>query len=71
MDSTTVGPDKSWRLVHNGSVVLMLEELTGYTTTAHTLFSAATEAECQQEIARLGLVTIVDALLDQPVTEVL
>jgi hypothetical protein len=52
---TTIGPEKSWRLVHNGIDVLALMETGGYTTTIHTLFEAATEAECLDEIARLSL----------------
>lgn len=52
---TTVGPNKSWRLVHNGEEVLMLMETSGYTTTIHTLFEAQTEEECLAEIERLNL----------------
>lgn len=52
---TTIGPEKSWRLVHNGTDVLALMETGGYTTTIHTLFEAATKAECLDEIARLSL----------------
>lgn len=52
---TTIGPDKSWRLVHNGADVLALMETSGYTTTIHTVFEAATEAECMAEIERLAL----------------
>lgn len=52
---TTIGPAISWRLVHNGTEVLMLMESGGYTTTMHTVFEAATEAECLAEIDRLGL----------------
>ena len=52
---TTIGPDKSWRLVHDGVAVLLLIETSGYTTTTHTVFEAATEAECLAEIERLKL----------------
>ncbi len=55
--STTIGPEKSWRLVHNGTDVLVLMETSGYTTTINTVFEAATEEECLAEIARLGLNT--------------
>lgn len=53
--TTTIGPAISWRLVHNGTEVLMLMESGGYTTTMHTVFEAATEAECLAEIERLAL----------------
>ena len=52
---TTIGPAVSWRLVHNGTDVLVLMESGGYTTTMHTVFEAATEAECLAEVERLGL----------------
>ena len=26
-----VGPDKSWRLAHNGVVIIILEEISGHT----------------------------------------
>jgi len=55
---TTIGPEKSWRLVHNGTDVLALMETGGYTTTIHTLCEAATEAECLVEIERLSLTPI-------------
>lgn len=54
----TIGPEKSWRLVHNGIEVLALMETSGYTTTIHTLFESATEAECLDEIDRLKLTPI-------------
>ena len=47
---------QSFRLVHNGAEVIMLAEITGVTSTMHELFTAATKAECEAEIARLGLV---------------
>jgi hypothetical protein len=55
---TTIGPANSWRLVHNGIDVMMLMESAGYTTTIHTVFEAATEAECLSEISRVGLIPI-------------
>lgn len=47
-----------WRLVHNGTAVTMLAELSGVTSTggSNELFVAETKAECEAEIARLGLV---------------
>lgn len=52
---TTIGPAITWRLVHNGTDVLMLMESGGYTTTMHTVFEAVTEEECLNEIERLQL----------------
>jgi hypothetical protein len=46
---------QSFRLVHNGTEVIMLAEITGVTSTMHELFTATTKAECEAEIARLGL----------------
>ena len=54
----TVGPGQSWRLVHDGTSVLSLEETSGYTESQHTIFEAATKAECRAEIARLNLVSL-------------
>ncbi len=51
----TTGPDKSWRLVHDGKTVLLLEELSGFTESPHTIFEAQTKAECEAEMDRLGL----------------
>lgn len=53
---TTTEP--GWRLVHNGAVVSMLAELSCVTSTgaSNQLFIAATKAECDAEITRLGLV---------------
>lgn len=53
---TTIGPNNSWRLVHNGKDVLALMETAGFTTTVHTVFEAQSEQECLDEVARLGLV---------------
>ena len=58
---TTIGPDKSWRLVHDGIDVLLLIETGGYTSTTHTVFEAASEAECLAEIERLKLNPINDS----------
>lgn len=55
---TTVGPQVSWRLIHNGAAVLMVIETGGYTTSPHTVFEAATEAECLSEINRLSLMPL-------------
>jgi len=46
--------DKSWRLIHDGTKVLMLFEAEGETHTACELF-CGTEKECQEEIKRLNL----------------
>ncbi len=51
----TVGPEKSWRLVHDGKNVLMLQETAGYTETNHTIFEAATKEDCDAEVERLKL----------------
>jgi len=53
-----VGPAKSWRLVHNGVEVIMLEELSGITTTQHEIFTAATEQECLDKIKELNLIPL-------------
>ena len=53
-----VGPAKSWRLVHNGVEVIMLEELSGITTTQHEIFSATTEQECLDKIKALNLIPL-------------
>lgn len=58
MIEKTIGPDVSWRLIHNGTDVLALMETGGYTTTMHTVFEAATEAECLTEIERLALMPL-------------
>jgi hypothetical protein len=50
-----VGPEKSWRLVHDGVNVCMLEEISGYTESNKTIFEANTKQECESEISRLGL----------------
>lgn len=47
---------QSFRLVHNGTEVFMLAEVAGMTSTKHELFVAETKAECEAEIAKLGLV---------------
>ena len=56
MTTTTIGPAPSWRLIHDGTTVLMLAELSGVTQTIHTAFEAATHRECVAEARRLGLV---------------
>lgn len=60
MTEKTIGPDVSWRLIHNGTDVLAMMETGGYTTTLHTVFEAFTEAECLVEIDRLGLNIVKD-----------
>jgi hypothetical protein len=58
MPINEVGPAKSWRLVHNGTEVIMLAELTGITTTQHEIFTAATEQECLNQIKALNLIPL-------------
>ncbi len=50
-----VGPSKSWRLIHDGKTIIMLDELSGFTETNQSIFEASTKAECDAEAARLGL----------------
>jgi len=47
--------EMSWRLIHNDERVIALFESSGITQTSHTIFLAATEAECQTEIYSLNL----------------
>jgi len=56
MTTTTIGPAPSWRLIHDGTTVLMLAELAGITSTAHQAFEAATQRECVLHAVNLGLV---------------
>ncbi len=53
--ANSCGPACSWRLVHDTVSVLALFESAGHTETLHTIFEAATEAECLAEIERLAL----------------
>lgn len=50
--------EAGWRMIHNGATVFMLAELSCVTSTgaSNELFVAATKAECEAEIAQLGLV---------------
>ena len=50
-----LGPALSWRLVHDGTVVLMLEQVSGMTETMHQAFEAQTLSECMARIELLGL----------------
>lgn len=50
-----LGPALSWRLVHDGAVVLMLEQTAGVTETAHPAFEAQTLRDCMAQVERLGL----------------
>ena len=56
MTATTLGPAPSWRLIHDGTTVLMLAELAGITSTTHQAFEAATQRECVLHALNLGLV---------------
>lgn len=58
MAETTVGNAWSWRLVHDGVKVLSLLASAGWTTSKYTIFTASTEAACNAEIARLGLIPL-------------
>jgi hypothetical protein len=59
----TVGPDSSWRLVHDNVYYYAWFESSGYTTSIHIIEEFATKAEGDARIAELGLVSI-----DPPVT---
>lgn len=50
-----LGPALSWRLVHDGTVVLMLEQVSGMTETMHQAFEAQTLSECMEKVEQLGL----------------
>ena len=50
-----LGPALSWRLVHDGTVVLMLEQVSGMTETMHQSFEAQTLRECMEKVVQLGL----------------
>lgn len=47
-----------WRLVHDNVNVIALFESSGITETIHTIYEAATEAECLAEVERLGLIQL-------------
>lgn len=56
METTnTLGPAKSWRLVHDGETVILLAELEGYTETINFAFEGPTRSSCMIEVYRLGL----------------
>jgi hypothetical protein len=50
-----VGPEKSWRLVHDGNTILFFEETAGYTETKYTIFESSIKAACEAKIKELGL----------------
>lgn len=50
-----LGPALSWRLVHDGTVVLMLEQVSGMTETMHQAFEAQSLRECMEKAVQLGL----------------
>lgn len=52
---TTLGPALSWRLIHDGTTVLMLAELSGLTHTEHQAFEAQTQRECVTHARLLAL----------------
>lgn len=51
---TTVGPERSWRLVYANGAVLDLFESAGYTTTMQNIFTGDFAA-CQAEIIAKSL----------------
>lgn len=53
--TNNLGPSTSWRLIHDGETVIILEEMTGYTSTMHQVFEGPTKQSCMIEIYRLGL----------------
>lgn len=53
--TNTVGPALSWRLVHDGTDVLMLAEMSGITETIHSVFESPDQRGCIAEANRLGL----------------
>lgn len=52
----TVGPNLSWRLVHDGAFWYGWFRSVGYTTSIHEVEEFGTEAEGNERIAELGLV---------------
>lgn len=58
-----------WRLVHDGTKVVQLFESDGITETPINLFIAATEAECQVEIDRLGLIPLPEIYFEPELPE--
>jgi len=54
----TVGPDPSWRLVHDDIYYYSWFESGGYTTSIYVIEEFVTEAEGVARIAALGLVNI-------------
>lgn len=59
----TVGPELSWRLVHDAVYYYAWFESPGYTTSIYTIEEFSAKAEGDARIAELGLVPI-----DPPVT---
>lgn len=47
-----------WRLIYDGIQVIALFESSGETETIHTIFEADTQAKCEAEIIRLGLIPL-------------
>lgn len=58
-----------WRLIHDGTQVIELFESGGITETPVNLFIAATEAECQAEIDRLGLTPLPEISMEPELPE--
>jgi hypothetical protein len=50
-----VGPNKSWRLIHNDIEVIDLFLTNGITTTIYRIFEADSEQKCLDEIKQLHL----------------
>ena len=55
---TTCGPNKSWRLIHDGVSVISSFESDGMTDSSGLIFEAATEEECARMVVILGLIPI-------------
>jgi hypothetical protein len=70
---TTVGPDKSWRLVYDTEKnVISYFESDGYTTSINTIFEGANEQACMDEAQRLGLVLpLIEEVPKEIVSEVI
>ena len=65
LTNSTAAP--SWRLIYDSGTVISLEQSAGVTTTKFMLFEAATKAECDAQIAALGLTPLpADPVLADP-----
>ena len=46
-----VGPEKSWRLAHNGVVIMILEEISGHTDADHAMVTACVIGKHEGQVA--------------------